>query len=170
MALLTASSHNAPPPMAEEGFPRALFAPVVLYVAVIAPARRSVVPFCVGVESPFTEPVSAQSSIHYYFQDLLCVFLHTPSRTCFSRPHIPTYPSKMHEFRYKGPPSILRYPALGGCVVTRSIPDADLHGHRPAVKAPAYPFSSFLRHLTSLRVRSLLQIMLTTISPLAVSC
>lgn len=67
-------------------------------------------------------------------------------------------------------PSIVRSLALGGCVVTRSIADADLHGHRPAVSAPADPSPSLLRPLSLLWVRSLLQTMLTTVCPLAHLC
>jgi len=37
-------------------------------------------------------------------------------------------------------PSIFGRRAFGGCVATRSLADADLHGHRPAVPMRARPF------------------------------
>lgn len=44
--------------------------------------------------------------------------------------------------RRRSPPSIFGTPQLGGYVATRFLADANLHGHRPAVRAAAAPSSA----------------------------
>jgi len=96
--------------------------------------------------------------------------LHAHSSTHFPGADVPAYLSSSHEHRVQSQPSIVRSLALGGCVITRSIAGANLHGHRPAVLAPADHSSSPLRPLISLWVLSLVQTTLTAVCPLAHLC
>ena len=67
-------------------------------------------------------------------------------------------------------PSIFSRRRFNGYVATRFLPDANLHGHRPAVPicAPlSWGLCSCVGHLSPRQVHPSLQTMLTTVRPLA---